>query len=91
MLAIKQVEQLIKKAESSFRHQECASCECYLGFLAQMELDGDQEIGNFLAAYKPPRGEIHACLGCDPCPPGVLYADYLRKTRGIQNNPIRKS
>ena len=72
MLPIKQVEQLINKAESSFRHQECATCECYLAFIAQLEIDGGTEIREYLAAHKPLRKEIHACLGCDHCPPGII-------------------
>ena len=70
---------MINNAESSFHHRECATCECYLGFIAQLELDGDQETREYLEAYKPLREKIHACLGCDPCSPGVIYTDYLRK------------
>lgn len=84
--SIDQISKIIHKAESSFRHEECATCECYLGFLTQLEIDADQEGRLFLKDYMPPREEIHACLGCDPCPPGILYTDYLRKkAAGTQN------
>lgn len=89
MLTINKVSEIINKAENCFRHEECATCECYLGFIAQLELDGDEEIGYFLAAYKPPREEIHACLGCDPCPPGILYSDYLRKKPPRTIKPVQ--
>lgn len=79
VLSIEQVQEIIKQSQYSFRHEECATCECYLGFLAQLELDGDQEIREYLAALKPSRENIHSCLGCDPCPPGILYTDYLGK------------
>jgi len=73
------VKSLIKDAEFSFRHEDCESCECYLGYIVQLQIDSDPEASDFLESYKSARGEIHSCLGCDPCSPGILYADYLRK------------
>ena len=78
-LSIEQLKELITKAEFSFRREECATCECYLGYITQLELDGDQEAQDYLTESKPKREEIHACLGCDPCSPSILYSDYLRK------------
>lgn len=78
-LTLNDVTILIDKAQSSFRHEECSTCECYLGYIAQLELDGDEEVREYLVEIKPPRNKIHACLGCDPCSPGILYSDYLRK------------
>ena len=81
-LSIDQISAIINNAEKSFRQEDCPTCECYLGYIAQLELDGDQEVQEYLAKYKPAREVIHSCLGCDPCPPGILYADYLK------NKPI---
>lgn len=78
-LSLDTVKELISKAEAAFRHQECATCECYLGYIAQLEIDSDPEGRAFLENYIPPREQQHACLGCDPCSPGILYANYLRK------------
>lgn len=75
------VKELIDEAEFTFRHQECAACECYLGYVTQLEIDSDPDGRAFLEKYKPPRDQQHSCLGCDPCPAGVLYADYLRKKK----------
>jgi hypothetical protein len=25
------------------------------------------------------RERVHSCLGCDPCPPADLFAQYLRQ------------
>lgn len=80
-LSLEHIKELVQKAEFSFRHQDCATCECYLGFITQLELDGDPEVREFLAEYKPAREEIHSCLGCYPCAPGILYSDYLQKKR----------
>ena len=78
LLSVSEVKGLINKAEESFRHEECRTCECYLGYVTQMEIDSDHEAQDYLREYQPPKGEIHACLGCDPCPPGILYSQYLR-------------
>lgn len=78
MLTREQVSKWVHRAEDNFRHEECASCECYLGFLVQLEIDGDQGARDYLANHKPTRDKIHSCLGCDPCPSGILYTDYLR-------------
>jgi hypothetical protein len=78
-LSLDAVKELISNAEAAFRHQECASCECYLGYVTQLEIDAGPQGREFLQTYQPPREEVHACLGCDPCSPGILYSDYLRK------------
>ena len=74
-----EAKKLINKAVETFRHEDCAVCECFLGFLTQLELDGDQEVREYLAEFKPAREEVHSCLGCDPCSPGILYSEYLIK------------
>lgn len=81
LLSVSDVTAYIQKAEECFRHQECLSCECYLGYLTQLKLDSDQAGWAYLKQYIPTRDQIHACLGCDPCPPGMLYAEYLRGRR----------
>ena len=78
-LSVSEVKNLINKAEACFRHEECAYCECYLGYVAELQLDSDFEAQQYLKACQPHREEIHTCLGCDPCTPGILYTDYLRK------------
>ena len=79
LLSLAEVRELIKKAEVSFRHEECKTCECYLGYVTQLEIDSAPEAREYLASIQPDREEIHACLGCDPCPPGMLYSQYLRR------------
>ena len=90
-LSISDIKLLLSEAEYSFRHEECATCECYLGYVTQLKIDsGPEAQGNILKEYKPDRDKIHSCLGCDPCPPGTLYANYLRKrTSRLKNNDIR--
>ncbi len=78
-LSVSEVNELIKKAEEAFRHQECATCECYLGYITQLMIDSEPEGRQYLIEYQPDRDQIHSCLGCDPCSPGILYSNYLRK------------
>ena len=78
-LSVSTVKELISKAEDAFRHQDCMNCECYLGYIAQLEIDADNEGKEFLKKYRSDQNPAHSCLGCDPCPPGILYASYLRK------------
>ena len=73
-----QVTTLINNAIDAFHHEECATCECFLGYVTQLEMDSDKSSQQFLNRHKPNRKEIHSCLGCDPCPPGDHYAEYLR-------------
>jgi hypothetical protein len=77
-LSVSDIRSLLDIAEGSFRDDDCITCECYLGYLAQLEIDSEIEGREFLKDHKPPREEIHACLGCDPCAPGILYTNYLR-------------
>ena len=78
-LSVSDVKEIIREAEESFRHEDCKTCECYLGYIAQLKIDSDQEAKEFIEGYMPERKQIHSCLGCDPCPPGVLYTTYLRR------------
>jgi len=80
-LSVSEVKENIKKAEITFRHQECATCECYLGYVTQLKIDSTPEAQQFLKEYEPDRDQIHSCLGCDPCSPGILYSNYLRKRK----------
>jgi hypothetical protein len=80
-LSLIEAQDYIRKAEQAFRHEDCATCECYLGYVVQLEIDADDEGQEYLKAYRPDREQIHACLGCDPCPAGILYANYLRKKK----------
>lgn len=80
-LSVSQIRTLIENAIESFPHDECATCECFLGYVTQLETETDQLGLKFLESHKPMRNEMHSCLGCDPCPPGDHYAQYLRKNR----------
>lgn len=82
-----QVHSIIENAIESFPHEECISCECFLGYITQLEMDSDETARGFILQFKIERNEIHSCLGCDPCPPGDQYAEYLRDAQSMEQIP----
>jgi len=80
-LTKKGVEALLDRLKSEVKRPECWSCECLHGFIAQMEMDAAPEAKPLLAKYKVPSAKIHACAGCEPCPPAGIFAEYLIRKR----------
>ena len=74
-----EIEQLLTQVEDSFPHGACNTCECFLGYLAQLRIDSDSTDKDLFIPFKVDRKDMHKCLGCDPCPPGDLYAEYMKK------------
>lgn len=76
-----EIQALLQGAEVSFPHSHgvCNTCECFLGYVAQLRIDSDSADKDLFTPYKVNRAEMHHCLGCDPCPPGDLYSDYMLK------------
>jgi predicted HD superfamily hydrolase involved in NAD metabolism len=77
-LSVQKITTLINQTVDSFPHRECQTCECFQGYVAQLDFAADPIGKAFLETFKPSRTEIHSCLGCDPCPPGDQFAAYLR-------------
>ena len=69
---------LLREAEESFPHDLCNTCECFLGYLAQLRIDSDPADKDLFVPFKVKREDMHKCLGCEPCPPGDLYARYAK-------------
>lgn len=80
-LTISEVKTLIENAEEAFPHNECYTCECFLGYVTHLSAKSDEGGKQILKDYRPHRENIHSCMGCDPCPPGDLYAEYLRANK----------
>lgn len=73
------IENIIDKLKQSIRHEECLTCDCFQGLLVQLELDAKEDISDLTEPLKVDQDTMHGCLGCDPCPPGEVYADYMRR------------
>jgi predicted HD superfamily hydrolase involved in NAD metabolism len=78
LLSIQKITTLINQTVDSFPHSECQTCECFLGYVTQLQFTADPIGKAYLETFKPNRTKIHSCLGCDPCPPGDQYAVTIR-------------
>lgn len=78
-----ELQDLVRAGEDSIAHGTCYTCECFLGYLAQLRIDSDPADRDMLLPFHVERSEIHRCIGCDPCPPGDLYAAYLKKKQNL--------
>jgi len=77
-LSRNQVQEIVKGLENSVARPECLTCDCFQGLLTQLELDGADDISDLTSRLKTSTEKMHGCLGCDPCPAGALFAQYLR-------------
>lgn len=75
------VQTFLAEAADSFPHGACLTCECFLGYVTRLQLDSDETSRDLTGGFKVERNSMHNCLGCDPCPPGNLYAEYVRKKK----------
>jgi len=78
-----QVEACVDRLRESIAREECWTCDCLQGLLTQLELDGP-EAAEAVEPLKVRRERMHECLGCDPCPPGALFAEFLRRRKQLE-------
>ena len=78
-LTRQEVQAFLAEAADSFPHDACLTCECFLGYVIRLRVDSDETSRELIGKYQVEREHIHSCLGCDPCPPGELYAEYFRE------------
>jgi len=77
-LSTEEVEAMLTALRKAVGREECWSCDCLQGFLIQLEMDAEPSAAELTEPLKVPSAQMHGCLGCDPCPPGAAFADYLR-------------
>jgi len=78
-LTPEEVRALLDRLRAAMPIPECRTCECLQGFVTQIRLDADPAGAPLTAPLTVPSAEMHPCLGCDPCPPAAMFADYLRR------------
>lgn len=72
--------ELLAAAIDNFPLEVCDTCECFLGFVAQIEMDADESARDYLSGFHRDPDQMHSCLGCDPCPPADEFASYIRQS-----------
>lgn len=77
-----EAERLLAKLKTSLPKEECGTCDCLQGLLSQLELDLGSEIRPLTKPLRVTDREMHGCLGCNPCPPAEIFAEYTRERRG---------
>ncbi len=85
-LSRNQVQEVVRRLENSVARPECLICDCFQGLLTQLELDCAEDISDLTSRLKSPTEKMHSCLGCDPCPAGALFAQYLKSKIMTDNN-----
>ncbi|MBU4199627.1 MAG: hypothetical protein L6455_06395 [Kiritimatiellae bacterium] len=78
-LTRKDVERMVRDTVAGFPSIKCRACDCFQGFLTQLEIDAAEDVGDIVFPHKVEKDEMHGCLGCDPCTPGAAFAAYLKK------------
>lgn len=76
-----QVQDMIEELEGNLAHPECLTCDCFQGFLTQLKLDCSEDVSDLTGRFKVPLEKMHGCLGCEPCPPGSRFAEYLKSQK----------
>ncbi len=70
---------LFDKLKPWLEEERCRTCECLQGALVQIELDGGEEAKALVEPRQVAFGQMHRCLGCEPCPPAKVWAEYCRE------------
>jgi hypothetical protein len=79
LLTAHEVPELLDALTQTVKRPECWTCDCLQVFLTQLELDAtEEEVADLIGPLKAPPEKTRTCKGCYRCPPGSMYADYLR-------------
>ncbi len=75
----KEVEKIVERVENKASGPQCLTCDCFQGFLVQIEMDCQEDVVDIVTPLKVPKEKMHRCLGCVPCPAGEVFSEYIRK------------
>jgi hypothetical protein len=74
-----EVREIIERLKQEVSKESCWTCDCLQRLIAQLELDGPADTAELVEHLKAHRDAIHGCLGCLPCKPGEIFAEYIRR------------
>jgi len=80
-LTREEVEGLLTRLEKDMLRRECLSCECFQGLLAQLALDAADDARPLVAGHRMSPEKTRHSLGCEPCTPADVFAEYLLRRR----------
>jgi len=78
-LSFKDVKSILKDLKKSVIRSECWSCDCFQGFITELELDADDDVSELTDPLIVPTSEMHGWLACDPCPPEDAFSKYIQE------------
>jgi hypothetical protein len=80
-LTLQQVEDYVDRIREEIDRDDCRTCACLQAYIAQLEMDADEDVSHLTEPLKVSRDEMHPSLGCDPCLGGRLFTQYTMETR----------
>jgi len=80
-LSKEEVAGLLAQLQRASLREGCWSCECLQGFVAQLELDAAEGGRPLLEEHRVDASQVHSGLGCEPCAPAEMFAEYLMRKR----------
>jgi hypothetical protein len=78
-LSFNDVKNILKDLKELVPRTECWFCDCFQGFLTQLELDTDDDVSGLTDPLIVPISQMHGWLACDPCPPGEMFSKYIQE------------
>ena len=75
------IKRLIDEVLRRLPREECRTCDCFQGFVTQLNLDAQDDVSDITAPLEVPKNKMHGCLGCNPCPPAEAFSDYIRQRK----------
>ncbi len=84
-LTAAEVRYFLDRLQDSMPLEECATCDCLLGFVTQLEIDAAEDVSALTTPWQVQREGMHHCLGCDPCPPAELYVEYIKIKKRLKD------
>ena len=73
-VTVEEARRIVDDLRNRIPREECWTCDCLQGLLTQLDIDGNPDVAGVLRSLKGPAVGMHGCLGCDPCPPGAVFA-----------------
>ena len=84
---LEEIYKKIKELKKNAEYEKCADCECYFGLLfylnKELTIIDDSYFNKMFKKHlaeweKSQEARMHACQGCDSCPPAEWTAEVIK-------------